>query len=253
MANLLELVKYTAQKLEHGIFCDNSVNGLQVQGSAEVTKIAAAVDGAFETAKMAKDCGANLLLVHHGILWGKDLPVVGAHRELLKFLIENELSLVASHLPLDAHQELGNNFLLAKYLGLGELQQFLPYDGQLIGCLGKNTSKDSVTTLRDKLKNLQGATPNFTCLEFGPKVPEKIGVCSGSAVDAIQRFQLDGFDTFITGEPKQFAYHFAKENRLNVICAGHYATETLGVKALAEHLAAKFNIDWEFIDHPTGI
>lgn len=253
MAKLNKIVDYLDQALEHAAFSDASLNGLQVEGASEVTKAAYAVDAAITTAEKAAEIGANFLIVHHGIFWGKAEAVRGSRKRLLEVLLGNDISLFASHLPLDAHKTWGNNYSLAGLLEMSSLQSVLPYGAQLIGCMGVNEKALSIDAIVERLAALPGADKKMQTLRFGPEIPQRIAVCSGSAADGLTRFQEDGFDTFITGESKQFAYHFAKDNNLNAIFAGHYATETVGVKNIAEEIKNKFGVDYEFIDCPTGI
>lgn len=253
MKNRAELVDHLEQTLAHANFSDASLNGLQVEGTEKITKVACAVDAALTTARQAADCGANFLIVHHGIFWGKAEAISGSRKALIELLFEHGINLFASHLPLDAHRELGNNFTLARILGLGSPEPALPYAGQLIGCCGENSADLSIEDIVERLSDLPGASGEMPALRFGPEKPGRIAICSGSAADAITRYKEDGFDTFISGEPKQFAYHFARDNRINAIFGGHYATETVGVKNVAEALKARFGLDYEFLDCPTGI
>ncbi|MCB0343731.1 MAG: Nif3-like dinuclear metal center hexameric protein [Bdellovibrionales bacterium] len=253
MTKLNNIVDYLEQALDHAAFSDASLNGLQVEGSSEVVKAACAVDAAVTTARMAAEIGANFLIVHHGIFWGKAEAVTGSRKELLEVLLTNGVSLFASHLPLDAHSEWGNNFSLARMLDLAGLESVLPYEGQLIGCRGTNEKSLSLDDMIERLSALPGASSDMLALRFGPAKPERVAICSGSAADGLARFKEDGFDTFITGEPRQSAYHFARDHKLNAVFAGHYATETVGVTNVAHALKTKFKIDFEFIDCPTGI
>ena len=194
----------------------------------------------------------SLLIVHHGLFWGSPLPIVSSHRQLVQKALDGGLSLYASHLPLDAHPVLGNNFQLGKHLGFENLSQAFEYKGQLLGCLIENKNAVSLKDIEKDLSTLDGAGQHKT-LAFGLKTPEKILVVTGSAADSLYEAQALGFDTLITGEPKQFAFHYCKERNLNAVFAGHYATETLGVKALGNLLKQEEGIETEFLDIPTGI
>ena len=253
MANLINIIEFLEDLLDHKSFNDVSLNGLQIEGKDSVNKIAVSVDAALETAQIAASLNTDLLISHHGLFWGKPLAVSGAHKECLSTFLNNNLSLFTSHLPLDAHMTHGNNILLANLIGLSNAESAFPYDGQDVGCLADNSSGKSLSEIIEPLKTLDGASNEIHHLAFGPDKPSKVGICSGSAADLLYRCEVDGFDTFITGESKQFAYHFAKEHKLNVIFAGHYATETLGVKSLAAEIEKKFGTPWEFINCPTGI
>jgi dinuclear metal center YbgI/SA1388 family protein len=253
MATLKEISGFLHEKLNISQFQDSSVNGIQIEGKEEVKKVCVAVDSGLSVIKSAALKKADLLFVHHGQFWGGGPPIVGVHKEIVETLLKNQMTLYACHIPLDAHQELGNNFLLAKHLGLTALESALEYCGKKIGCKGQNSAKTTVEELKAKLLTLPGGdAPITTCL-FGPKVPNKIAICTGAAADELYKFEAEGFDTFVTGEPRQFAYHFCKERNLNAIFAGHYRSENLGVKAVGELLKQKFGVEYEFIDEPTGI
>ena len=229
-----------------------SLNGLQVEGADSVSNIVVTVDASLELTERSEVAEADLVLVHHGLFWGKPKAVEGSHKKLLTNLFASQTSLYATHLPLDAHAELGNNQCLAKVLELDEISSAGEYGGELIGRLGSNAKKLDLSEFTNRLEKLDGKHQVST-LAFGPKVPKKVMIVSGSAADMLYSYKEEGFDTFITGEAKQFAYHFAKEHGLNVIFAGHYATETLGVKALGKLLEDKFKVNWKFVDIPTGI
>jgi dinuclear metal center YbgI/SA1388 family protein len=253
MDNLSDILNFFEAELESTKFKDASLNGLQVEGKARVRKIAASVDCGLSVVQKASAINADLLLVHHGLFWGQVLAVQGAHKNVVKSLLESEISLVAQHLPLDASPEYGNNYSLARILELKNLQPSAEYHGQTIGCLGENSGGSSLKEIVDKLHSSLDGCEDIKTLSFGPSSPQRVCIVSGSAADQLYRFAEEGFDTFITGEPKQFAYHYCKDNKLNAIFAGHYATETAGVKNLAKAAAKKFSIEWEFIDEPTGI
>lgn len=253
MAELSSIVKFLNRELEIEAFDDESLNGLQIEGQEVVTTVAVAVDAAQGTVEAAIKRKADLLIVHHGLFWGKALPITGPRKALMQSLFDSKLSLYAAHLPLDAHLNLGNNYALARLLALSELEPFLPYRGRPIGCRGRNSLKLPLAQIEAKLSALPGAAQQVFALRFGPKIPESVGIVSGSGADALFRLRDEGIDTLITGEPKQFAYHFARDWGFNAIFAGHYATETLGVQEVGRLLQEKFSIDWFFIDHPTGI
>ena len=253
MALLTEISSFLFEELKIRQFQDSSVNGIQIEGKSEVKKVCVAVDSGLSIIEAAVLKGADLLFVHHGQFWGGGPPIVGVHKEIVETILKNQLTLFACHLPLDADVELGNNFALARLLGLTSLGRCFDYSGQLLGCKGLNSPDQTLQDIKSKLLNLPGGNaPIVECL-FGPSQPRKIAICSGAAADEIYKFEYEGFDTFITGEPRQFAYHFCKERKLNAIFAGHYRTETLGVRLVGERLKQKFGIEFEFIDEPTGI
>lgn len=252
--NLDTIEKYLKEEFKYSLYQDSSLNGLQVESNATVTKIGAAVDFADSVLEKAASEGVDLLLTHHGLLWGQTATITGVFGNKIKKLIEKKINLFGIHLPLDGHSTFGNNIIIAKeLLGLTNVEPAIKVGNMTIGWKGNNTSKLSLLEMKEKFLKITGALENPLTLEFGPKTPKNVLVVSGSAADSLYEFQSEKFDTLITGESKQFAYHFCKENNLNAIFAGHYATETFGVTAVAKHLADKFNLEWTFIDEPTGI
>jgi dinuclear metal center YbgI/SA1388 family protein len=228
---------------------DGAANGLQMENSGAVTKIAAAVDSSLATAKLAIAAKADLLIVHHGWFWNPRQPWTGKNYELLQLLVENNLAVYSSHLPLDAHPKLGNNARLCAALGLKNLKPFFASHGQTIGF--KSQTKISRNELAAKLERATGAKPKL--IPGGKNICEKIGVVTGGAGAELKIAASEGVDTFITGEGPHWTCALAEELRLNVFYGGHYATETFGVKALAAELSKKFSVPWEFLDHPTGL
>ncbi len=228
---------------------DGAVNGLQVENSGAVTRIAATVDATLATVKLAIAAKTDLLIVHHGLFWSKTHPWTGKRRELLQLLIENDLAVYSSHLPLDAHPKLGNNALLAAALGFRKLQPFFLSHGQNIGL--KTSAKISRAELAKRLARVTGAEPKV--LPGGTEMCERIGIVTGGAGGELKQAAAEGVDTFITGEGPHRTYALAEELGLNVFYGGHYATETFGVKALAAELSKKFKLPWVFLDHPTGL
>jgi dinuclear metal center YbgI/SA1388 family protein len=228
---------------------DGAFNGLQVENRGAVTKIAAAVDGGLSTVKLAIKSGADLMIVHHGIFWSTRQPWTGKNYELLRLAIENDLAIYSSHLPLDTHPKFGNNVQLCKALGLGRLKPFFQSRGQTIGF--KSQTKMSRDELAKRLERATGFPPKI--IPGGGEICRAIGVVTGGAGSELKPAALEGIDTFITGEGPHWTFGLAEELGLNVLYGGHYATETFGVKALAGHLAQKFKVPWEFLDHPTGL
>jgi dinuclear metal center YbgI/SA1388 family protein len=228
---------------------DGAANGLQVENSGAVTKIAAAVDASLTTVKLAIDAKADLLIVHHGLFWTLRQPWTGKNHELLKLLTENNLAIYSSHLPLDAHPTIGNNAQLCAALGLKNLKPFFTSHGQTIGF--KSQTKISRNELAAKLERATGVKPKI--IPGGKSICEKIGVVTGGAGAELKLAAAESVDTFITGEGPHWTYALAEELGLNVFYGGHYATETFGVKALAAELSRKFKLPWEFLDHPKGL
>ncbi len=228
---------------------DGAANGLQVENSGHVTRIAAAVDASLATVKLAIAAQADLLIVHHGLFWSPSHPWMGKRYELLRLLIENDLAVYSSHLPLDAHPKLGNNAQLCAALGLKNLKPFFASHGQTIGF--KAQTKISRVDLAKRLERATGAQPRI--IPGGKEICERIGIVTGGAGGDLKIAAAEGVDTFITGEGPHWTYALAEELGLNVFYGGHYATETFGVKALAAELSKKFKLPWEFLDHPTGL
>ena len=228
---------------------DGAANGLQVENSGHVTRIAATVDASLATVKLAVAAKADLLIVHHGLFWSKTHPWTGQRRELLRLLIENNLAVYSSHLPLDAHPVLGNNAQLAAALGLKSLKPFFFSHGQNIGL--RTRQKISRTALAKKLEHATGTKPKI--LPGGKETCDRIGIVTGGAGGDLKTAAAVGVDTFITGEGPHWTYALAEELGVNVLYGGHYATETFGVKALAAALSKKFRLPWVFLDHPTGL
>ena len=250
-ASLAAIVKYCDQLLctkSIGDY-DGAANGLQVDGWGPITRIAATVDASLATVKLAIAAKADLLIVHHGLFWSPSHPWTGKKHELLRLLVENNLAIYSSHLPLDAHPKLGNNAQLCAALGLKSLKPFYLTHGQTIGF--KSRTRISRAELAKRLERATGVKPKI--IPGGKDICEKIGVVTGGAGDGLKIAAEEGVDTFITGEGPQWTFALAEELGLNVFYGGHYATETFGVKALAAHLSRKFHLPWEFLDHPTGL
>jgi dinuclear metal center YbgI/SA1388 family protein len=228
---------------------DGAANGLQVENSGAVTRIAAVVDASLATVKLAIAAKADLLIVHHGLFWSPSHPWTGKRRELLRLLLENNLAVYSSHLPLDAHPRLGNNAQLCAELALKKLKPFFTSHGQPIGF--KSQTKISRADLEKKLERATGAKPRI--LPGGKNICERIGVVTGGAGAELKLAAQEGVDTFITGEGPHWTYALAEELGLNVFYGGHYATETFGVKALAAELSKKYKVPWDFLNHPTGL
>jgi len=228
---------------------DGAHNGLQAQNRGRVSRIAAAVDASLATVRKAAAARANLLVVHHGLFWGPRHPWVGKHYELMRLLLENDLAVYSSHLPLDLHPRLGNNAQLAVALGLRNHKPFFFEKKQYLGV--QAAANVPVKELTRRLQHVVRAEP--TVLPGGPSICRRIGIVTGGAGSEIRRAASEGVDTFITGEGPHWTFGLAEELGINVLYGGHYATETFGVKALAGELSRKFRLPWEFIDHPSGL
>lgn len=248
---LSRIIKHCDELLRTAEFkdYDGAANGLQAENRGTVRKIAATVDASLATIRMAVEAEADLLIVHHGLFWGPSHPWTGKRRELIALLIENNVAVYSSHLPLDAHSRLGNNAQLAAALGLRKGQPFFLSHGQHIGF--KFQAGIARTELMARLRRATGAEPDV--IPAGPGVCRKIGVVTGGAGSDLARAHAEGVDTFVTGEGPHWTYALAEELDMNILYGGHYATETFGVKALAAHVSRRFKIPWLFLDHPTGL
>jgi len=248
---LRELVAYLDERLGvAGFPADAALNGLQVEGRDRVARVALAVDACAATFRAAADSGADLVIVHHGLFWGGVGRLVGSLRKRVGILIEKDISLYACHLPLDAHGELGNNAGILKALRIRRRGPFGTYHGVPIGWWGELPRALSLDSFVGRVQKDLETT--CTVLPFGGPV-KKVGVVSGGGGSSLFEAEGMGLDTVITGEPSHPLFTFAEETGLNVIFAGHYATETLGVKAVGEELRKKFHLRTEFIHHPTGL
>lgn len=244
------LVSYLDDYLGIPEWEEKSLNGLQVEGRADIERIALATDAALATFVMAEEAGAGFLIVHHGLFWGRVEPIVGPWRDRIAALLDAGISLYAAHLPLDAHPGVGNNAVLARLLKLENLMPFGRWDTRAIGWRGHLESPTDRAALAGRLEALLEARPDV--LPFGPDEIRSVAIVSGAAADLVPEAAAAGVDAFITGETSHVAWHLARELRVNVVFAGHYATETLGVRALGDHLSREFGIETVFLDAPTG-
>lgn len=249
---LHELTDYLDEYLRIAEFEDTSQNGLQVEGPEEVNKVAFAVDASLAAFEQAVEAGAQLLVVHHGLFWDQPLRLVGPHYRRVRALIEGNCGLYAAHLPLDAHPEVGNNAELARLLGLEEHQPFGRYHGVQIGIAGVLEPPLEIAALIGRLVHALERPP-VRVLAHGPEKAHRVGCVSGFAISMIDQVEEAGLDTYITGETSHSFFHQAAERGLNVLFAGHYATETLGVKALSRHVQERWDLQVAFLDLPTGM
>ncbi len=250
-SSLIEIVRYCDRSLRTDKIkdYDGAVNGLQMENNGTVQRIAAAVDASAATIQMAVQARADLLLVHHGLFWSIRQPWIGASYSIFRQLLENNLAVYSSHLPLDAHPRLGNNAQLCAALGFRHMRPFFFEKDQFLGLRTRTQIKRDALLAR-----LQHATGTKSLLlPCGPPVCRQIGVVTGGAGSELKRAAKEGVDTFITGEGPHWTFALAEELGINVLYGGHYATETFGVKALAARLAQRFKVPWTFLDHPSGL
>jgi dinuclear metal center YbgI/SA1388 family protein len=250
--DLKVLVDYLDGFLEATTGKDPGINGLQVEGRSAVRKLATGVSACQELFEKANTAKADAILVHHGIFWrGLDPTLVGTQYRRVKVLIGSAMSLLAYHLPLDRHSQLGNNILGLRGLGLVDPLPFAEFEGQLTGFWGSFDSPLPVEEFVARCRELFQQEP--TVFASGPDSITRAGIVSGGGASAIHDAIRLGLDAFVTGEPTEWVMNLARESRLNFVAAGHYATERLGVRALGEHLAERFGLEVEFIDVPNPI
>ncbi len=243
---LQEICQYTNELLKVDEFEDFCPNGMQVEGGQQVKKIGTAVSASLETIERAALENIDCLIVHHGLFWNRDpYPVVGTKLKKIKALIANNISLLAYHLPLDAHQEYGNNWRAAKDLGWRDLEPFGKIGGQFIGVKGRidKTDRDScIARLSDYYDHPCQLAPG------GRDEVAKLGCISGGAYKSVLAAAEEGLDCFITGSFDEPAWHWAREEGINFLAFGHHATERVGPRALGVHLGEVFNCPQVFID-----
>lgn len=229
---------------------DESANGLQVEGAPEVRKIGIAVDACDYAFQKAIEEKIDFLFVHHGLIWGGLKALRGVTKKRIETLFSAGISLYACHLPLDWHPDYGNNARILKMLAVRKTGVFGSYHGKSIGCWGKTAREMSIKEFSSRVDKTLGTASKV--ISFGRKV-KNIGVVSGSGWFAINEAEKYNIDTFLTGESSHSAYSLAEELKVNLVFAGHYATETPGVKTVGAMLKKKFGLPVAFIDHPTGL
>lgn len=245
-----ELVAYLDAFLRTTEIADGSRNGLQVRGPDEARTVAFAVDVCMEAIVAARDADADMLIVHHGLFWDEPLLLVGPHFRRVKALLDAGIALYASHLPLDVHEDVGNNVELARLLGLRVAGRFGDFNGLPLGVVAQPESPLSFDALARRYAERLGDP--VRALPFGPTQVEAVAIVSGGAPWGVAQAAEVGIGTYLTGEMGHRVYHDAKERGVNVLFGGHYLTETVGLKALARHLAERFDITTLFLDVPTG-
>lgn len=234
---------------------DVSLNGIQIENSdpegKPVKKIAFAVDACEQTALQAAKLGADVLFVHHGLFWGHCQRITGAHYKRVCAFVKNDVALYACHLPLDANNPYGNNYGLAKRMGLKNLKPFGSYHGMVIGVKGELDEAVSAAELARRAL-LEGQEP-FRVLPFGAEKIRTVGVISGGAADDVEQAVEEGLDAYVTGELDHALYHYIEEAGINFIAGGHYQTETIGVNLIKEKVENELGLETVFIDIPTGL
>jgi dinuclear metal center YbgI/SA1388 family protein len=234
-------------------FKDYCPNGLQFPGKGEIRKLATGVTASAELLERAIAFQSDLLIVHHGLFWGSTAtPIDHRMKRRLKLLFDSDMSLAAYHLPLDAHPQVGNNALIAHALGADKLEPFALHDGEPIGFLARFPSDGiDANSLFARVTDLTQRTA--LVFDAGPERIGKLAIVSGAGNDYLQDAVAAGADAFLTGEPAERVMCEARESEIHFIAAGHYATETFGVKRLGEHLSERFALEHTFIDVPNPI
>ncbi len=234
---------------------DPSRNGVQIQNDdpdkTQISKVAFATDACEATAKRAIEEGAQLLFVHHGLFWGGCTPLTDSHYRRVAAFIKGNLALYAAHIPLDANHEIGNNYGLARRIGLTELEPFGKWHGMTLGVKGTLEKAVSVQELERRL--FPDGTKAAHILPFGKKEIRTVAVISGGAGEDADQAAKAGVDAYITGEVEHQDFHVIKELGLTVIAGGHYQTETMGVQLVQKKLEAEKKLETVFIDFPTGL
>lgn len=252
-APLAELIAELDRMLEPARFRDYCPNGLQVPGRAEVARIATGVSASSELFELAVEQRADLLIVHHGLFWGSDFGGIDASlKRRLKLLFDADMSLAAYHLPLDAHPEIGNNALIAQALSAERLQPFAVHESEPIGFVADFGGEGlPARELFARVAQLTAREP--LVFDAGPERVRRVAIVSGAGADYLAEAVAAGAEALLTGEPAERVMAQAREARIHFIAAGHYATETFGVKRLGEHLAERFGVEHLFLDVPNPV
>jgi dinuclear metal center YbgI/SA1388 family protein len=247
MAQINDIIQTLDELLRPADFQDLGPNGLQVPGATEVTRVLTGVSATLDLHERAVALGAQLVLVHHGLFWNFHptglTPLLAAR---LRPLFKHDINLAGYHLPLDAHPEVGNNALLARALGLVDIEPFGAYKGTPIGRRGRFPERLTTSELHARVHAATGREPLL--LGAGPERVGSIGIVSGSAADTLNEAVALGLDAFLTGEPREHITAEAAEHRVHFVAAGHHATETFGVRALGDLLADRFAVEHVFFD-----
>ncbi len=253
MAGRDEIVRFCDELLDAPSWEDYGPNGLQVPGAPDVSRVVTGVSAHRELLERAVSSGAQLALVHHGLFWNSQARSLSEQMaERLRIALTHGLSVAAYHLPLDADREIGNNALLCRRLGF-ELEErpFAALRGRAIGIIGHSAEGVDADALVRRLAELLDREP--LVFDAGPATVRSIGIVSGAGASSVTEAAALGLDAFLTGEPAEHAMADAREGGLHFIAAGHYATETFGIRRLGEIVAARFEVDHQFIEVPNPI
>ena len=252
MAELQDIVSFLDRELKHAEIEDypGAYNGLQLENSGKVERVIAAVDSTLPVIEKAVELGSgSLLIVHHGMFWQGVQPLRGAVHRKLKLAMEADMAIYSTHLPLDVHPQWGNNALLAARLGLKDTSDFIDFKGLPVGLQGSWSG--SADALKGQLEEILQGPVHIS--PGGPENIERVGVVTGGAGSEVEKAAASGVDAFITGEGPHWSHGLAEELGIHLLYGGHYATETFGVKALADVLEGEFGLSHSFVDHPTGL
>ena len=252
MARRDELIAFLDGLLDSPRWPDYGPNGLQVPGAAQVDKVVTGVSAHRELFERAGAAGAQFVLCHHGIFWGESAgPVTDQLKARLKLLFDNDMSLAAYHLPLDAHPEVGNNALICSGLGLARGEPFGEAKGERIGWVGVAAEPLTIAELAARSTALFGSEP--LVFDSGPAEIRRVGIVSGGGSSALAEAISLGLDAFVTGEPTEHVMADAREGGIHFLAGGHYASETFGVRRLGELLAEEFGVTHTFVEVPNPI
>jgi len=252
VTQLSEVIAYLDELLEIGDFQDYGPNGLQVPGSGELSVVVTGVSAHRELFEHAATLGAQLVVAHHGLFWDfHPRAITTAMKERLRILFDNDIALAGYHLPLDAHPEVGNNALICAALGLERSEPFGEHRGRAVGFVGRSGDGIPFEELRSRCVAAFGQEP-FTWDE-GLEVVRSVGIVSGAAASSFGEAIARGLDAFLTGEPAEHVMADARESGTHFIAAGHYATETFGVRRLGELVAERFGVEHRFVEAPNPI
>ncbi len=248
-----ELILFLNEYLNVASIEDYALNGLQIEGCGEISKIGFSVDFCMPSIEAAIKSQCQMLICHHGMIWKAPLPIAGATKTRIKTMFSADISLYAAHLPLDIHPEIGNNKIIASLIPDFTIEGgFHIYKGHAIGVKGR--LKTAATIL--DIKRIIDKALNTDSVMISPcknKKIQTVGIISGSSASSISEAAEEKLDLFITGETSHAYYHQALECGSSMLCSGHYATETTGIKALMNYLKKKYDIETEFFDLPTGL
>lgn len=246
------LVAYLDEYLQAGRGRDFGPNGLQVEGARRINHLVTGVSSCLPLFESAAELGADAVLVHHGLLWDNEPRVLtGVQFRRVEALIRHGLHLLAYHLPLDRHPEVGNNAVAAGLLGLVDVEPFAPFDGLPLGFAGRFSQPISPGELLARCSDVFEQAP--LAFTYGPERVSSLGLVSGGAQRELHAAIRQGLDAYVTGEASEWVMNVAREAGIHYLACGHYATERLGVRALGEHLAERFGIEVTFVDVPNPV